>query len=238
MKLLAIETTGPLCSVALGDGESFEMLVNDTEYSHLEAVAPMCRELMDRCGLTSAELDAVAVSRGPGSFTGIRIGMATAKGLAQIWDRPVICVPTLESFAYGSGLAADGSKIICPLFDARRSQVYAAAWLPAAGGRARALVPGAARDIGEFLELLTRAAESGAEAVFYGDGCAPYADALAAWDVPHSFAPEEETHQLASRVIRLAALQYEAGERWNCYTAEPEYMRLAEPERKRKERAL
>jgi tRNA threonylcarbamoyladenosine biosynthesis protein TsaB len=238
MKLLAIETTGPLCSVALGDGEHFELLVNDTEYSHLEAVAPMCRELMERCGTPAAELDAVAVSRGPGSFTGIRIGMATAKGLAQIWDRPVICVPTLESFAYGSGLSADGSKIICPLFDARRSQVYAAALLPSSGGRARSLVPGAARDIDEFLGLLAQSAETGAEAVFYGDGCVPYAGALAAWGFPHSFAPDSEKHQLASRVIRLAALQYEAGERWDCYTAEPEYMRLAEPERKKKGQAL
>ena len=232
MKLLAIETTGPLCSVAVGDGERQHMIVNDTEYSHLEALAPMVRQVMDECGVSSAELDGVAVSRGPGSFTGIRIGMASAKGLAQIWDKPVICVPTLESFAYGSGLPADGSKIVCPLFDARRSQVYAAAFLPATGGRARALVPGAARDISDFLSDLARAAESGAEAVFYGDGCAPYAEALSSCGIPHSFAPESEKHQLASRVLMLAALQFEAGERWDCYTAEPEYMRLAEPERK------
>ncbi len=238
MKLLAIETTGPICSVALGDGERFDMLVNDTAYSHLEAVAPMARQIMEQSGVAASELDAVAVSRGPGSFTGIRIGMATAKGLAQIWDKPVVCVPTLESFAYGSGLPADGSKIVCPLFDARRSQVYAAAYVPAEDGRARALVPGAARDIDEFLAQLSRAAEAGVEAVFYGDGCAPYEAALAAWSFPHSFAPESEKHQLASRVIRLAALQFAAGELWDCYTAEPEYMRLAEPERKRKEKKL
>ncbi len=236
MMLLAIETTGPLCSVALGGGEEIARLVNDTAYSHLEAVAPMVTRIMAEAGVSPSQLDAVAVSRGPGSFTGIRIGMATAKGLAQIWEKPIVCVPTLESFAYASGLPADGSPIVCPLFDARRSQVYAAAYLPAGAGGARTLVSGAARGIEEYLALLSRAARAGAEAVFYGDGCAPYADALAAWDFPHRIAPEEERYQLADRVLRLAEKQFAAGELWDCYSAEPEYMRPSEPERKLKEK--
>ena len=95
--ILAIETTGPLASVALS---GFPELVNQTHYSHLEEIAPMVKEILAASGVDPAELDAIAVSRGPGSFTGIRIGMATAKGFAQVWDKPVICVPTLASFAF------------------------------------------------------------------------------------------------------------------------------------------
>ena len=101
MLILAIDTTGPLASCALSDGLQIEQIINDTEYSHLEEIVPMVKRLLAEQKVQPEELDAIAVSRGPGSFTGIRIGMATAKGLAQIWDKPIVCVPTLDSFAYG-----------------------------------------------------------------------------------------------------------------------------------------
>ena len=95
--ILAIETTGPLASVALsglpGDTGVLEK-VNQTRYSHLEEIAPMVKEILAGAHLEPEELDAIAVSRGPGSLTGIRIGMATAKAFAQVWDKPVISVPT------------------------------------------------------------------------------------------------------------------------------------------------
>ena len=91
-RILTIETTGHFASVALNNRQ----IMNDTDYSHLQEITPMIVQIMAEEDLKGEELDAVAVSRGPGSFTGIRIGMATAKGFAQIWNKPVICVPTLD----------------------------------------------------------------------------------------------------------------------------------------------
>lgn len=228
MLILAIDTTGPLASCALSDGLHIEQIINDTEYSHLEEIAPMVKRLLEKQKVEPAELDAIAVSRGPGSFTGIRIGMATAKGLAQIWNKPVICVPTLDSFAYGR---EQGDVVIAPLFDARRSQVYAGAYRPAAQGF-RPLVKGAPYALEDYLKLLEQAAGR-TPVVFYGDGADKFADALAAFPLPHSVAPEAERYQTAENAAVLAQLLFERGELYDCYTAEPDYMRAAEPDRQR-----
>ena len=140
MLILAIETTGPYASVALTDGTDYRMLTNDSDYSHLQETVPMVKKLMEQENAKPEELSAVSVSRGPGSFTGVRIGMATAKGLAQVWDKPIVEVPTLESFAYAD-MPYTNSVLICPVFDARRSQVYAAAFRRTAGSEDSCCVP-------------------------------------------------------------------------------------------------
>ena len=231
MLILAIETTGPLASCALSDGIHTEQIINHTEYSHLEEIVPMVKTLLKEQSVKPEELDAIAVSRGPGSFTGIRIGVATAKGLAQVWNKPIITVPTLESFAYGK---EQGDVVIAPLFDARRSQVYAGAYTTAVN-KAKTLVPGAAYGIDEFLEKLAKAAKK-KTVVFYGDGCEPYREALENYPGAHRFAEEECRFQLAENVVQLAQLMFEKGELTDCFGAEPEYMRLAEAERKLKEK--
>ena len=228
MLILAIDTTGPLASCALSDGLHIEQIINDTEYSHLEEIAPMVKRLLEEQKVEPAELDAIAVSRGPGSFTGIRIGMATAKGLAQIWNKPVICVPTLDSFAYGR---EQGDVVIAPLFDARRSQVYAGAFTPAAQGF-KTLVKGAPYALEDFLKLLEKAAGR-KPVVFFGDGADKFSEAIAAFPLPHSIAPETERYQTAENAAVLAQLMFERGELCDCYSAEPDYMRAAEPDRQR-----
>ena len=263
--ILAIETTGPYASVALsgvmgpaeetrlkaGEGlreEGILELVNHTDYSHLEEIAPMVKEILAAARFEPEDLDAIAVSRGPGSFTGIRIGMATAKAFAQVWEKPIVCVPTLASFAFGDydwedfkGIAAQDPAfdphrlLICPLFDARRSQIYAGVYAPFC---AEALLAGAAYDVPEYVERLAALAGShpGAAAVFFGDGCDVPAirAALEGSGIPHVFAPKTHQFQRAASVLELAFALYAAGALSDCYGAEPEYLRLAEAERKLK----
>jgi len=214
MKILAIETTGHFAGVALGA----EKIKNDTDYSHLQEIVPMCMEILSKAGQSGPELDAIAVSRGPGSFTGIRIGMASAKGLAQIWDKPIVCVPTLDSFAYRKGIKE--TDLVVPIFDARRSQVYAGAFM-----NKKPLIPGAAYDIEKFKEMLEALIRenniSESDVHYFGDGCSLIDKAA-------------EGAQEADQVLALAEEMFKNGQTESCYSAEPEYMRLAEAERKLK----
>ena len=247
--ILAIETTGPLASVALSgctgpalDGvtreEGILELVNQTHYSHLEEIAPMVKEILAAAQFEPEDLDAIAVSRGPGSFTGIRIGMATAKAFAQVWNKPVISVPTLASFAFCD--CADGSfegfpegaqPLVCPLFDARRSQVYAGVYLP---GSREPLLEDGAYDVPEYLEKLRALCRDGRVCVFYGDGCDAFRETLETSGLPHVFAPAEHKFQRAYADLNLALQLYEEGVLTDCYSVQPEYLRLAEAERKLK----
>jgi len=124
--LLAIETTGRKLSAALACGEGARIIEKKApgELNHLTGLVPMIRELLDEAGARLSSLDAIAVSSGPGSFTGIRIGISAARAIAQVTGLPVIKVPTLETFVYG----CEPGEIVCPMLDARRGQVYAGAY--------------------------------------------------------------------------------------------------------------
>lgn len=126
--LLLIETATPVCSVALArDGEILMELHSDESNAHSSQLSPFIGQLFDRCGLVPAQLDAVCVSSGPGSYTGLRIGVSTAKGFCYALDRPLLAVPTLQ------GMAAqyyaqhpDYKGMVCPMIDARRMECYTA----------------------------------------------------------------------------------------------------------------
>lgn len=131
MYILAIETTGPYCSAALIDenGNVTEKSSGGT-LNHLQNLIPMIKELLDDCKLQIDDMSAIAVSAGPGSFTGIRIGVSTARALCQAAGKPAIAVPTLKSFVYHMcGEGAARIKIAAPIFDARRNQVYGGAYV-------------------------------------------------------------------------------------------------------------
>ena len=228
MVILAIETTGHYASVAITRGMQPVQLINDTDYSHLEQLMPMVEKIMEQEGVRPEDLSAIAVSMGPGSFTGIRIGMATAKGLAQIWKKPVICVPTLESFNYAA-MTAD-KTLICPLFDARRSQVYAAAYK-----YKQPVVEQGAYSIEEYLQKLEAVMEPGDTAIFFGDGADAFKERLNAFAPSYSFAEENVRYQTAGNIARLAVQMYKQKKFRDAFSAEPEYLRLAEAERKLKE---
>ena len=255
MLILAIETTGPLASVALYDDGIVSCVKNHADFSHLQECVPMVKALLAEEEVDPADLDAVAVACGPGSYTGIRIGMATAKGLAQVWNKPVIEVPTLDSFAYAS-LPFSSNTVICPVFDARRSQVYAAAFrrgidqqeiccVPMEGKEpeVRTLIPEGAYALDEYLEKLQDAAWDGDTLLFFGDGSRRFEDRIEevlsgtccgeGVNVEVRFAEDEYYLQSAENVARLAAKLFAEGKLKDCYTAQPNYLRAAEPDRKK-----
>lgn len=233
-KILAIETTGPLASCALSAEEGAICRVNYTNYSHLEEIAPMVRGILADGEIEPEALDAIAVSRGPGSFTGIRIGMASAKGLAIVWNKPIIEVPTLTAFAYGDYPWIKVERpLICPLFDARRNQIYAGAYSPFCR---QAIVEDGAYAPEDFLSALKAAMKNFDKAVFFGDAAEIFVQACGALDFPHIVAPADIRHQIASSVLQLGLELFEEGILKDAFSAEPEYLRLAEAERKLREK--
>jgi len=163
MIILAIETTGPRASVALisETGDIMEK-TSDVDMNHLKGLIPMIKVMIDECGCGINDIKYVAASVGPGSFTGIRIGVATARALAQTWAVKTISVPTLESFVYHSdqcGYSMDSENcisLVCPIFDARRSQIYGGAYYLDNEGKLNTLLGGDAWDIDQFFDSLVQ----------------------------------------------------------------------------------
>lgn len=226
MHILALETTGARASAAIIDekGTVLEKRGQGVQ-NHLQNLTPMVKELLDENGLQLRDITEIAVSKGPGSFTGIRIGVSTARALAQILKVRTIGVPTLKAFAYN---APGWDGLICPVFDARRSQVYAGAYMWAEGKILEA-VRGAPYDIDDFLEKVAQADRSGAAGrLFFGDGTTVYRDRFSESEL----APEDRRFQSAASAARLAKDMSEAGLALDYEDLKPDYMRKAEAERK------
>lgn len=244
MNILAIETTGAEASVAVINekGEVF-MEASDQKLNHLQNLMPMVDILLQKRGMLIDDVDYIAVSEGPGSFTGIRIGVSSARALAQALNLKTISVPTLESFLYH---VPEYKGIICPIFDARRSQVYGGAYRWTDAGQSEEVVHGAAYDLHELLELLEAALQridtekkDRKEITFFGDGIIPYKEQIMDWQGSSSnnnirvlFAEDAVKLQKASSVARLALDIYRAGNIKSLYDLKPVYMRKAEAERK------
>ena len=126
MRLLAIDTSGPVCGTAVMEEEKvLAEMICQNHYTHSASLMPMAERSLEMAGMRLADLDALAVVTGPGSFTGVRIGVATAKGLAHGSGLPCIPVDALEALAESTGMRAE-PLLICPLQDARAGQVYGA----------------------------------------------------------------------------------------------------------------
>jgi len=126
--ILNIETATKICSVALGrDGELISYREQGGHYSHSELLTTFIQEVMDEAGIALKNIDAVAISKGPGSYTGLRIGVSTTKGLCYSLDKPMISVSTLQAMALGaSKIYTDKNALFCPMIDAKRMEVYTA----------------------------------------------------------------------------------------------------------------
>lgn len=230
MYILALETTGPHASVALTDERgNMTELVNGGTLNHLENIVPMVKECLEKVNITVRDISCIACSAGPGSFTGIRIGVTTARALAQFTGCEVIPVETLKSFAYGAE-GFDG--LICPVIDARRGQCYAAGYT-CSGGRPEEVIKAGPYGIEELLSL---AEKTGKKCLFYGDGAVKYADRINDMKTDTESAAEEDLLQRAGYVAKAGLAGYMNGEAVSYGKLEPVYMRKAEAERKREEK--
>ena len=122
MKILAIDSSSLVASVAVVEDDIMvaEYTINHKK-THSQTLLPMINEISKMAEIDLSQVDAIAVSGGPGSFTGLRIGSATAKGLGMVWNKPLIHVPTVDAMAYN---LYGTDKLICPMMDARRNQTY------------------------------------------------------------------------------------------------------------------
>lgn len=126
--ILSIDTATTTGSVSLArGGKALQTLVNEQQQDHAAAMVLYVQQVLREQGVTAADLDAVAVSAGPGSYTGLRVGVATAKGLCYAWNKPLLAVPTLQMMAQGAKTAVqDENAWYCPMLDARRQEVFTA----------------------------------------------------------------------------------------------------------------
>jgi len=172
MKILALDTATRTCSVALTDGDRIlgESLLSGRQH-HTESLLRLVDELLGRAGLSLEMLDALAVSIGPGSFTGLRVGMSTAKGLAFAAARPVIGISTLEVLASQAGAA---SGLVCPMLDARKEQVYTCLYEASAEGRLEKMSAEVVADPGEWISNVP------SQLLFVGDGARRYREMIRA----------------------------------------------------------
>ena len=228
--LLAFETSAKAASVALFEGNTLlgEQYQN-TGLTHSQTLLVMAENLLNQCGKKPAQVEAVAVAAGPGSFTGVRIGVAAAKGFAWGGEKPVYGVSTLEAMALGLG-AWDG--YVCPVMDARRGQVYNAVFHMECGKCTRIRDDRAVslQDLGAELQNLT-------EPVFLvGDGSNLCYNTLSE-SVPSLVLPaEHRMHQRAAGVALVAREKILRGEAGNAGELTPNYLRLSQAERERLEK--
>lgn len=234
MKILALDSSGLVASAAVvQDGVLTAEYTVNYKITHSQTLLPMLQELKERIELDLDTIDAIALAAGPGSFTGLRIGSATAKGLGLALNKPLIEVPTLAGLAYhfwGS------EKLICPLMDARRNQVYTGIYTfeketGKSGYRMCTVKEQSAVSIQEILGELD---DMGREVVFLGDGVPVFQSVIEEkLKVPFAFAPAHLNRQRAAAVAALAEIYYSEGKTVSAGEHRPEYLRLSQAERER-----
>ena len=230
MLILAFETSAKAASVALlEDGKLLGEAYQNTGLTHSQTLLVMAEDLLSQCGKTARDVTAAAVAAGPGAFTGVRIGVAAAKGFAWGGEIPCYGVSTLEAMAEGLGVY---QGYVCPCMDARRSQVYNALFYVNQGTLTRLREDRAISlaELGEELKKLE-------EPIFLvGDGSILCYNTLLE-SVPNLVLPgEHRMHQRASGVALAAAKLAAAGDSGDANALTPNYLRLSQAERERAER--
>lgn len=231
MKLLALDSSGLVASVAIVTEEAMlaEYTVNYKK-THSQTLLPMLDEIVKMVELDLAEVDAIAVAAGPGSFTGLRIGSATAKGLGLALKKPIIAVPTLEALAYN---LYGTDKLICPMMDARRNQVYTGLY-EFYGDDFKIVRQQAALAVEDILKEIN---QMGREVIFLGDGISVYKEIIKEiTQVNYHIAPLHLNRQRAGSIGALGLIYYERNEIQTAAQHEPVYLRLSQAERERAER--
>ena len=230
MRILAIESSSLVASVAIvEDGVTLAEYTANFKMTHSQTLLPMIDSMVSLFGIDLATIDAIAVSGGPGSFTGLRIGSATAKGLGLALDKPLIHIPTLDGTAYN----LYGAKgLICPIMDARRNQVYTGVYRFEQDFEV--VMEQDAMDMGELIEKLNAMGE---RVIFLGDGVPVHEKRIReSMAVPFDFAPAHMNRQRAASVAALGAVYFAEGKIETAAEHGPDYLRKSQAEREREER--
>nr|MBQ8253152.1 tRNA (adenosine(37)-N6)-threonylcarbamoyltransferase complex dimerization subunit type 1 TsaB [Lachnospiraceae bacterium] len=235
MKIAAIDSSGLVASVAILDGDTIlaQYSVNYKK-THSQTLLPMLAEITQMTEFQMTDLDAIAIAKGPGSFTGLRIGSATAKGMGQALDKPVVEIPTLDAMAfqlYGV------ERVICPMMDARRGQVYTGLYCFKRSGEKTnfcVLEPQCAVSVEE---IITKINELGRPVIYLGDGVPVHEEILRErTTVDYEFAPPCSNRQNAAALATLAKDYYVEGRFVSAAEHRPDYLRLSQAERERLEK--
>ena len=231
MKILALDSSGLVASVAVTEDDNLlgEYTINYKK-THSQTLLPMLDEVAKMIELDLKTVDAIAVSAGPGSFTGLRIGSATAKGLALALDKKIVSVPTVDALAYNIWNCTD---VICPLMDARRQQTYTGLYT-FEDGRMQTLLP---QCVVQIEEIINKVNDMGKPVVFLGDGVPVFADFIVQHcKVPYQYAPAHCNKQRAASVAALGTILYGEGKVEPAAEHKPDYLRLSQAERERQEK--
>ena len=228
MKILGLDSSGIVASVAIVEDDVLiaEYTVNYKK-THSQTLLPMLDEIANMTELDLNSIDAIAVAAGPGSFTGLRIGSATAKGLGLALKKPLIAIPTVEGLAYN---LYDISGLICPIMDARRKQVYTGIYR-FTDHQLKVVEDQMAVPMETVIEKLNQYGET---VTFLGDGVPVFHELIAEkMTVPYSFAPAHVNKQRAAAVAALGEIYYRQGKTETAMEHVPDYLRVSQAERER-----
>lgn len=231
MKILGIDSSGLVATVAI---QSDDILVGEytihNKKTHSQTLLPMIQDMLRMAEVPVEELDAIAVAAGPGSFTGLRIGAATAKGLGQALNIPLVAVPSLEGLAYN---LAGADALVCPIMDARRNQAYYGIY--DVSGEMPVVV--AEQDAAPIDTVLQKVRETGREIIFVGDGVPVFANRIAEEEgLAYRLGADNVRYQKASSVAALGRKYMEQGKGMPAERFVPIYLRLSQAERERMEK--
>ena len=232
MKILALDSSGLVASVALVEDDNLiaEYTIQYKK-THSQTLLPMLEEIRDMVELDLSTVDAIAVAAGPGSFTGLRIGSATAKGLAFAMEKPIVPVPTLEGLAYQM---YGTDALVCPIMDARRNQVYTGIYEFTGGENGYDMHVIKEQRAASFDETAQEINRIGRKVVFVGDGIPVFKERMAeVIRVPYTLAPAHRNRQSAACIAALGSVYYAQGKFVSGAEHVPEYLRLSQAERER-----
>jgi tRNA threonylcarbamoyladenosine biosynthesis protein TsaB len=232
MKILALDSSGLVASVAIVvDGITVAEYTVNHKKTHSQTLLPMLNEIKEMTQLDLATVDAIAVAAGPGSFTGLRIGSATAKGLGLALNIPIIPVPTVDALAYN---LYGSNDLICPIMDARRNQVYTGLY-EFENDKLKIIEKQCAADISDTVDKINDiCGKSNKKVIFLGDGVEVYRQRIEEIiKAGYSFAPACANRQRAACVATLGIELYKNGVYETAADHAPVYLRLSQAERER-----
>ncbi len=231
MRILALDSSGLVATVAiLEDDQTVAEYTVNYKKTHSQTLLPMLDEIVKLTEFDLSTVDAIAVAGGPGSFTGLRIGAATAKGLGLALNKPLIHVPTVDGMAYG---LYGVSGLICPIMDARRNQVYTGIYR-FENDEFVVVEEQMAIALDELIEKLNAYGE---KVTFLGDGVPVYRSQLEEkMDTEFYLAPAHVNRQSAAAVGALGMKYYAEGKTETATEHKPDYLRLSQAERERAEK--